>query len=285
MQNKIKPKFSVFLCITVMLFSLNGCMSAMLKLAQSQYKDYGVYDQSVQPDQMSVLRFGFVNIKSFNGNQVSWGDKANNQGFVKVPSGVNTIIFDWVMAETRLSSIDYNSMAGTMTYTYITTTSSLSDITFPNVKMLPGHKYLIGGGKGTDGQLRIHLLDQTYAPCGYFGDVVADPPKESKTPAKFDGKWENTYNETFEFAGNTWVQKIPPFTGSNTGPNEIRIRGTFTDDGGNITLYTIDTSIDGGSWLDISAMRQAYIWKYKLDGSSLQLELPYMMPKLSYIKQ
>ncbi|MCL2174827.1 MAG: hypothetical protein FWB73_02160 [Treponema sp.] len=289
MKNLLKPKYSALFGITiliiVMLISLTGCMSMMLKLAQSQYKDHGVFDRSVPVEQQSEVRFMFVNIKSFNGKPVSWGDKANNQGFVKVPSGTNTIVFDWVHEMTKLTSVDYNSVRGATTYTYTTTTSSLNNITFPNVEMLPGHNYFLGGGKGNDGQLRIWLLDQTYTPTGYYGDIVANPPKESKTPTKFEGTWKNIYGETFEFSGNTWIQKMPPLTGSNTGPNEVRMKGTFFEDGDFIKLYATDTSIDGGRWFNLKAMKQAYFWKYKLEGNNLLLELPYIMPEMSYVKQ
>ncbi|MCL2804900.1 MAG: hypothetical protein FWD26_03065 [Treponema sp.] len=289
MQNKLTPKVSALIGIivltAVMLLTLTGCMSMGVKMAQAHYRDWGVYDSSVASDQLSEIRFMFVNIKSFNGNSVNWGTRANNQGFVKVPSGTNTFVLDWVEEITRLSGVDYNSVRGSVTYRYTTTTSSLSNIIFPDVEMLPGHIYFVGGGKGADGQLRIWLLDQTYTPCGYYGDVVADPPKESNTPAKFDGTWKNMYDESFEFAGNTWIQKLPPLTGSNTGPNEVRIRGTLTDDGEYITLYATDTSIDGGRWFNIKAMRQAYIWKYALDGNNLQMELPFFMPEMTYTKQ
>jgi hypothetical protein len=260
-------------------------MSMALRMAQSQFKDHGVFDNSIPADQMSELRFMFVNITSFNGRTVSWGDRANNQGFVRIPSGENTIVFNWVQEITRLTGVDYNAVRGSMTYTYTTTTSSLNNITFPNVQMLPGHKYFVGGGKGVDGQLRIWLLDMTYMPIGYYGDVVADPPRVSNTPTKFDGTWKNRYDEIFAFAGNTWIQTMPPMTGSNTGPNEIRMRGTFVDDGEHITLYATDTSIDGGRWFDLKPMRQAYIWRYTSNNNSLLLELPFVMPETEYIKQ
>jgi len=288
MKNVIKPKFSALFGITVLaviLLSLSGCMSMLLGIAKTQYKDYGVHDKSVSDDQMSELRFMFVNIKSFNGKPVAWGDRANNQGFVKVPSGTNTIVFDWVYEITKLTGVDYDSVRGAATYTYTTTTSSLSNISFPDVEMLPGHNYFIGGGKGNDGLLRIWLLDQTYTPSGYYNDVVSDPPKESKTQTKFEGTWKNIFGETFEFKGNTWIQTMPPLTGSNTGPNEIRLRGTFIDDGEKITLYATDTSIDRGKWFNLKAMKQAYIWKYAFDGNNLLLELPYMLPEMAYTKQ
>jgi len=73
--------------------------------------------------------------------------------------------------------------------------------------MLPGHNYFIGGGKGNDGLLRIWLLDQTYTPSGYYNDVVADPPKESKTQTKFwliRSKW---YSDPA--LSDQWIRKHP----------------------------------------------------------------------------
>jgi len=289
MKNIFKSKISTFLGITaviaVVVLSLSGCMSMLLGMAQAQYKDYGVYDNSVPADQQAELRFMFVNIKSFNGRPVSWGDRANNQGHVKVPAGINTIVFDWVQETTNMGGVDYDSGRGTTTYTYTTTTSSLNNITFPNVEMLAGHIYFIGGGKGTDGRLRIWLTDQTYTPSGYYGDNVANPPRASRTPTQFEGTWKNTYGETFAFTGNSWLQTLPPLTGSNTGPNKVEMRGTFSVDGEYITLYMTDTSADGGIWVDLKAMKQAYIWKYSLNGNNLLLELPYMIPEAVYTKQ
>jgi hypothetical protein len=287
MKNSLKLKHLALFGITVMVISLSltSCMSMLMGIAKTQYKNQGVFDKSVSADQQSELRFMYVNIKSFNGKSVSWGNKANNQGFVKIPAGINTIIFDWVSETTELSGSDYDSVRGGTTFTYTTTTSSLKDITFPDVEMLAGHKYMVGGGKGTDGLLRVWLLDMTYTPVGYYGDVVAKPPKASKTQTKFEGTWKNIYNETFSFAGNTWIQTLPPLTGTNTGTNEIRMRGTFVDDGEYITLYATDTSIDRKKWFDLKAMKQAYIWKYKSNENNLLLELPYMLPELEYTKQ
>ncbi|GHU55473.1 hypothetical protein FACS189442_3090 [Spirochaetia bacterium] len=42
---------------------------------------------------------------------------------------------------------------------------------------------------------------------------------------------------------------------------------------------------NGGKWFDLKAMEQAYIWKYSLDGNNLLLELPWMMPEITYKKQ
>ena len=293
MKNVLKSRFSTMLgiavALTVIVFLLSGCMSTMMKmgtsLAQKQNKDYGVFDSSVTADQQAELRFMFVNIKSFNGTTVSWGDKANNQGFVKVPAGNNTIIFDWVQETTQMTGVDYNSARGSTTYKYTTTTSSLDNIIFPDVEMLPGHNYFIGGGKGNDGQLRIWLLDQTYTPMGFYGDTVADPPKASKTATEFEGSWKNIFDESFEFTGNTWIHTMPPLTGANTGPNEIRLRGTFEIADEYITMYVVDTSIDKGRWFPLSSMRQANIWKYSFNENELLMEVPYFYPELAYTKQ
>jgi hypothetical protein len=289
MKNIPKSKISTVLgfaaIMAAIVFSLGSCMSMLMGIAKTQYKNYGVFDSSVPADQQCELRFAFVNIKSFNGKPVAWGDRANNQGFVKVPAGRNTIVFDWVYEVTNLTDVDYDSVRGGATYTYTTTTSSLNNISFPNVEMLPGHNYFVGGGKGNDGLLRIWLLDQTYTPIGYYGDNVANPPRKSNTATEFEGTWKNTYGESFEFTGNSWIQTMPPLTGQNTGPNEIRLRGTFSVADGYITMYATDTSVDGKAWVSLLAMKQSYIWKYAFSGNNLMLELPYLYPDMAYQKQ
>jgi len=284
MKNTSKV-FGIIAMIVIIMVSLGGCMSMLIGMSKTQYKDHGVFDKSIPEDQQAKLRFMFINIKSFNGQSVSWGDKANNQGFVRVPAGVNTIVFDWVQEMTKLTDIDYNSVKGETTYTYTTTTSSSNNITFTDVNMLPGHNYFIGGGKGTDGQLRIWLQDQTSTPSGYYGDIVAKPPKVEKTPTKFEGTWKNIYGETFKFTGNTWIQTLPPMTASNPGQDLVFLKGTFEDSDGTLTLYTTDTSIDGAKWYDIKAMGQASIYKYSFEGNNLLLELPWVFPEIAFVKQ
>jgi hypothetical protein len=272
-----------------------------MALAKTLIKDYGVYDKSVPEDQMCDLRFAGIVIKSFNGVAVDW-EKDNswinktatssrdaksgsegNAGRIKVPAGVNTIVLDWVQQITKYE--DSRQSGNTITTTYTTTTSSLRNITLSNVEMLPGHNYFIGGGMGTDKKIRVWLLDQTNTPIGFYGDNVAKAPRKSKTPTQFEGTWKNTYGESFAFAGNTWLQTMPPFTGQNTGPNKLELRGTFVSDGETLTLYAIDTAASGGMWLDISGMRQAYIYKYSFNANTLLLELPYQLPELVYRKQ
>ena len=230
-----------------------------------------------------------MNVKSFNGQTVRWGDHANNMGFVKVPAGINTIIFDWVNETqiTKLDSVNYSAVTGATTYTYVTTTtrSRLNNLTFTDAQMLPGHKYFIGGGKGVDGELRIWLLDMTYTPSGFYGDDVSNPPRASRTPTQFEGKWKNSHGETFEFKGNKFTQTIPPMTATNTGNIKLELQGTFEINDGYITLYVIKTAANGGIWVSIKFMKQSYIYKYSLDGNNLMLELPWMLPETAYSKQ
>jgi len=282
---QISTRFGITVITTVIMLSLNSCMSMFMSMAKSQYKDFGVYDKSVPADQQCDLRFTLVNIKTFNGNPVAWGEQANNMGHVRIPAGTHTFIFDWLQDSTKLTKVDYDSVRGGTSYTYTTTTSSLNKITFRDVEMLAGHNYFIGGGKGSDGLLRIWLLDQTNTPIGFYGDDVAKAPKKSNKPTQFEGTWKNIYGETFVFKGNTWLQTLPPMTGSNTGPNKVEMKGTFISDGDQITLFATDTSVDEGIWVDLSYMRQAYIYKYSLNGKNLSLELPWMLPEQAYRKQ
>jgi len=284
-KSKISTLLGVIVFVAVIGLSLSGCMSMAMGMVKSQIKDYGIYDNSVPLDQQCELRFMFVNIKSFNGKSVAWGGKANNMGRIKVPAGTNTFVFDWLQELTKLSSVDYNAVRGTTTYAFTTTTSSLNNITIPSAEMLAGHNYFIGGGKGIDGQLRIWLLDMTSMPSDVYGDIVAKAPKVSKTPTKLEGKWKNSFGEVFEFTGNTWIQMEPPMTASNTGPNEIWLKGTFEDADGTLMLYATDTSLNGKKWFDMSFMKQAYIWKYSFNEGNLSMELPWVMPATKYIKQ
>ena len=287
MKNLSRPKFTAYFGIIAIMtvIVLTGCMSMMMKMAQNQYKDYGFFDNAVPADQLSQLRFGMVNIKSFNGVSVSWGDRSNNLGFVRVPSGLNTIVFDWVQETTSMPRISYDSVRGATTYTYTTTTSSVNNITFTDAEMLAGHNYFIGGGMGADGELRIWLLDMTYTPSGFYGDDVADAPRANSTPTVFEGTWINIYGESFEISGNSWVQTLPPLTGSNTGPNQVQMRGTFDFDDEYLTLYLASTSVDGGIWINISSMKQASIYRYSFEGDDLMLELPFVLPAMPYVKE
>ena len=284
-RSKLSAHFGIIVMMTVIVIFLTGCMSMLMSMAQSQYKDYGYFDSAVPADQLSELRFGMVNVKSFNGKSVSWGDRANNMGFAKVPSGVNTIVFDWVHETQNMPRVNYDSVRGAATYTYTTTTSSLRNISFNDVEMLAGHKYFIGGGMGTDGQLRIWLLDMTYTPSGFYGDTVANAPRANSTPTKFEGTWVNIYGESFIISGNSWLQTLPPLTGSNTGPNQVQMRGTFEFNDEYLTLYSTGTSVDGGIWINISSMKQAYIYRYSFENENLMLELPFMLPTMAYIKE
>jgi hypothetical protein len=129
------------------------------------------------------------------------------------------------------------------------------------------------------------MLDQTYMPSKYYGDNVAKPPKKSKKATQFEGTWKNKYGETIVFKGNTWQQTLPPMTGQNTGPNQIELKGTFMSDSETITIYSTDTSVDGGIWVDISAMGQSFIYRYSFIDNVMILELPWLFPETAYIKK
>jgi len=278
------PLLGIIVFLMIIGILLSSCMSMLFGIAKKQYADYGVYDKSVADDQSCELRFGLVIIKSFNGAPVSWGNKPDtNMGHVKIPAGVNTIVFDWVSQTTQLT--DTQRSGNTIKYTYTVTTKSLKNITFSNVNMTAGHTYFVGGGKGNDGDFRFWLLDQTNMPSGFYGDTVPKPPKASKAPTEFEGKWKNSFGETFVFSGNTWLQTLPPYTGTNTGPNQIQLKGTFSFENGTMTLHYNETSVDGGMWVNLKPMENAYIYKYFFNGNILLLELPYMLPVTEYIRQ
>ena len=254
---------------------------------KSLNKDFGVFDGSVSREQTCEIRFHYVNIKSFNGKTVSWGDKSNNMGFVKVPAGINTIVLDWVFESEYMTRTDYDSVRGGIKYNYTVITSDLRNITFPDVEMLPGHNYQIAGGLNKDGLLKLWLIDMTYVPSGLYGDEVSNPPRPSRTPTQIQGTWKNAHGETFEFTGNKWVHTQPPGTGQNPSSSNIRRRGTFTVSDGVLTLYVTDMympslSSKKGNWLNIRVMRNAYIYHFSLEEDSLLLELPFVLPVTEY---
>jgi len=296
MKNMQKPKISVLFAITVITtiiaLSLSGCMSMAVGMAQSQFRNHGVFDSTVPKDQLCELRFININVKTFNGvpvvwgNSAAWGNRANNQGFVKIPAGINTIVFDWEQELTQLPPVDFEAIKNRPYHPFETRTLTSKDISFSNVRMLPGHNYAIGGALGIDGWVWIWLADQTYMPIGYYGDDVADPPVVNNTPTKFEGTWRNEFGEIFIFSGNTWLQISPPMSATNFGPREIRARGTFEDDGEYITMYNTDVLVEGMRWLNVKPMRQAFIWKYDFsNNNNVFLEIPYAMPRLLYTKQ
>jgi len=288
MKNCIKSKnwtlSEIIVILTVTAISLSGCMSMFLAMGKTQYKDYGIYDNSVPEDQMCELRFGMVIVTSFNGVPVDWGNTPNaNLGHVKIPSGINTIVFDWIEQKTEITDRDVSDYQVKTTYT--TTTKSVNNITFSDVIMLPGHTYFIIGRKQLDGYLRFLLMDQTSMPSGFYGDKVPKSPKKSKIATEIEGTWKNSYGETFELSGNSFIQTLPPYVGENTGPNQLRQRGLFELSNGIMILHATDQSIDGGMWIDLSYMENKYYYKYSLKGNNLLLELPYMFPEMVYMKQ
>jgi len=291
MKNIFKSKFSVLFVVTAMaaillLFSSCATILNIISAIVSTPRliDHGVFDKAVPEEQMCEIRFSLVNITSFNGRPVYWGVSANNMGFVKVPAGKNTIVFDWVSSTANMVRADYDSVRGGSGYTYTVTTSGLRNIRFPDAEMLPGHKYLIGGGLNRSGRLITYLTDMTYMPSKLWGDKVPGAPRASKTATVFEGTWKNTYGESFEFVGNRFVWTIPPMARSNAGPSQLRMRGTFLSSDETITLFVTGTSVVEGVWTNIKAMRNAYIFVYSFGGSSLFLELPYVLPVAEFKK-
>jgi hypothetical protein len=275
---------------------LSGCMSIMTEIGKSMYKDLGVHDSSVPDDQQCEIRFIGIRVKSFNGKSVSWGSAnvsnaravARNtvsMGHIKVPAGINTIIFDIIKEETNLTNT--HSTQTYTEYTYTTTTTSFTDITFPNVSMLAGHNYLIGGDTLSDGRLSVWLIDMTNNPTGFYGDNVLNAPKKSNTPTKFEGSWAGGKRGNmmvFEFKGNTWELLVSPYTWLNYGPDHLKQRGTFTEENGILSLYLTEQQV-GLIWLNLKPMKMAYIYNYSFeDDNSLLLELPFVSPEMRFIR-
>jgi hypothetical protein len=280
----IGKSIGLAMVMIVMLISITGCMSMASSLARSMIKDYGVYDKSVPESQLVDFIFIGVNIKSFNGNGVNWGSKANNMGRIKLPSGTHNFIYDWIQEETRQTGSSYNSYTGTTTLRYTTTTRSLRDLNISQIEFLPGHRYQLSGA-WINGEAYIYMQDTPNYRADMYGDKIAKAPKESKTPTNFEGNWSGADGTTFKFVGNTWELMNPPRVSINYSDNKIQMRGTFEVDGNNIILYQTHFSNDGGRWINIGGLKTAYIWTYSFNGNNLEMEFEYLTPMVVYTKQ
>jgi len=269
--------------VVVMVSTTTGCMSMVSKLAQSMIKDYGVYDTSVPEDQLSDFLFASVNIKTFNGNRVNWGSKANNLGRIKVPAGTHNFVYDWLQEETRETGSNYNSTTGTTTTTYTTTTRSLKDLEISQIEFLPRHRYSLAGA-WIGGQVRIYMQDITNTRAEMYGDIIAKAPKESQTPTVVEGNWRGADTTTFKFAGNTWEMTIPPGIQTNYTDKTSQAKGTFEIDGNKITMYMTHAGMDG-KWYNVTGLKTASIWTYSFEGENLNLEVEYLVPNIVYKKQ
>jgi len=282
-MKNISKLLGIAVMITVIGLSFNGCMSAATALGQAIFRNYGVFDDSVPADQQAELRFMNANITSFNGRAVTWGRGYDIQGFATVPAGTNTFVFNWIGDASDGTGFD--SVKGPVSYMHVARTAGPNNITFTDVEMVAGHKYMIGGARGADGKLITWLYDMTNMPYGYFGDSVGDPPVESNSSTEFEGTWKNMHDMSFQFAGNTWLQILPPLSGENTEPREIRMKGTFVSSNGTLTLYVTDQSVGGRNWMNLRPFKIAYIYKYSFSDNNLLLELPFMLPEMAYAKQ
>jgi len=315
----MKKVVGVIIITAVILFLLSGCMSLMTKATMAVfYKDYGVFDKSVPADQMCELRIYNVYVKEFNKNSVSWGkipswdgkgnvygtgDAAGSFGFIKIPAGVNSFVFDWV--ESNREQTGTTTSGSVITTHYAITTTSVRDISFSNVEMLPGHKYFIFGFRDNAGTIKFDIQDITSMPSGGYGDKVPDAPKEKrKESTKFEGTWSNVSGESIKFEGNTWFQIMPPYTGTNTDSNELHVHGTFTFTDEDLTLFWngIDISAmksvtdTSPAWAvkmannmaneSVKTMKQVYLYKYSFtDENTMLLELPWMLPETVFVKK
>jgi len=285
----------IFVLVIMGVLLLSGCISMMASMAKSYYKDYGVIDSSVPDDQQCEIRFGGINITSFNGKPVNLGSAnvsseraiAKNDysgGHIKVPSGTNTIVFDFIQVQEELAN--WRDMGNHMEYTYKTTTTSAKDITYSNVQMLAGHNYFIIAEIGANGNIQTWFFDVTNWPQGFFGDNVSNPPKKSNTPTVFEGIWtggERGRMVIYTFKGNTWEADLSPYTWTNVmSPNVGRCKGTFTVENGILTLYV--THWYGLGWMDFTAAHEAQIFNYSIDGNNMVLDWQWILPKMQFTR-
>jgi len=284
-------KILVLMIMGVLL--LSSCMSIMISMAKTYNKDYGVLDNSVPNDQQCEIRFAGIKITSFNGKPVNLGSAnvssqrsiaANDYsgGHIKVPSGINTIIFDFIQVQEEQTG--WRDMGNSVEYRYTTTTTSAKDITYPNIEMLPGHNYFISAEIGSNGKINTWFFDTTNWPQGFLGDNVSKPPKKSKTPTVFEGKWaggERGRMVIYTFKGNTWESDISPHTWTNAmSPGVVSCRGTFKAENGILTMYV--THRLGLWWMDFTAAKEAFIFNYSIEGNNMVLEWPWIAPKMRF---
>jgi len=291
----MKMKGLAIISILLGVLLLSSCVSMMVSMAKSDYKDFGVLDSSVPDDQQCEIRFGGIRITSFNGEAVKWGsanvanaravtDNKYSSGHIKVPAGENTIVFDFIQVNTEQTNTSIKPQY--TEYTYTTTTTSAKDITLPNISMLAGHNYFIGAEKRSDGKLDIWLFDMTNWPYGFYGDDVINAPKKSKTPTEFEGKWiggKRGNIVVYTFKGNTWESSISPYTWTNImSPGVVRCRGTFTAENGVLTLYV--THRWGLVWINFKSAKEAHIFNYSIEGNNMELEWPRLAPNMRFIR-
>ena len=280
MRKEKGQKLVQLFMVLIFTVAITGCVSMAVGMASSRIRDYGVYDSSVAENQLSDFIFIGVNVRSFNGNPVNWGDRANNMGRISVPAGTHDIVYDWVQEETRQTGS--STSMGTVTVTYTTTTRSLTGLRIDQIEFLPGHKYFLGGA-WVDGQVLIYMQDITNTPSQMWGDDVPNAPRASRTPTEFEGVWSGSDGTTFIFSGNSWQMIIPPGISTNFSDQESNSRGTFTVEGNKIIMHMGEINVNG-RWTNVSAIRQANIWTYRFAGNNLMLEIEYLLPTVTYIK-
>jgi len=264
----------------VMMYTATGCMSM-----KSTVEDFGVYDKSVPEDQLCDLFFIGVNIKTFNGNPVSWKKEAGflvggidisvNTGRIKVPAGTHDFVYDFEWTD-----------AAENTTSYTITSRAIKDIEISQIKFLPGHRYSLQG-VGSSDKATIYMQDITSVRADMYGDTIAKTPKISNTPTAVEGNWKGSDATTLKFAGNTWEMAMPPevpgnrlYTSINsynytsiTGlpGNYAKIKGTFEIDGDKITMYHTHAG-RGSIWISVASLKAASIWTYSFEGENLNLE-------------
>jgi len=281
-EKKVGKPIFIATVLAIVLISITGCISMLSAMAKSMIKDYGVYDNSVPESQLVDFLFTGVSIKTFDGNNVNWGNGSDNMGRIKIPAGTHDFTYDWVHEETRQTGTSHYS--GTTIIHYTTTTRSLKDITVSQMQFLPGHRYGLSGG-WINGQVRIYIHDLTNMRADMYGDIIPNAPKESTTtPTVLEGRWIGTDNTSFRFNGNTWIAAMPPDTLTNYSDTTVRARGTFEINGNKVTMYQTHGANATGSWHSIGGLKIAYIWTYKINGEYLELEIEYLTPKVIYSK-
>jgi len=281
--------YTILTVTVVFLACINtSCMSMAVGMIKSMYKDYGVYDKYIPKEELCDFRFVGVSVKSFNGKSVSWGDKANNMGYVKLPAGTHDIVFDWVgEEESKITNSSYDPRSGITTWTTTTTRQAIRNIVIPQITFLPGHKYSLAGTLYNN-QFWFFIQDVTNTPSGMFGDEVAKAPKESKTPTELEGTWKASDSTIYKFVGNTWEMDIfqksymaTPYT----PPEGVKAKGTFEINSDKITMYFTQQGINGKKISDISAIEQAAIFTYSFDNENLFLQVEYLFPQTLCVRQ
>jgi hypothetical protein len=254
---------------------LTGCATPQKPAKGSFFVDYGIYDQSVPENEQAELRFLGIRFKTFNGEKVKWGGSliGEENGYVRIPAGTHDLFFDWYYEMIEFDMVTRKQKQ----------TIKRVDGIFMSYEFKPGHKYLLSCTDMQDGTVTTTLLDITYTPNEFYGDIIPDAPKAAAAATVFEGEWEwsgPNANSVYKFAGNTWESTTLVVIPEKNTKSEQKAKGTF-DITDRLNLYYTDTmlisdnkalSSISGKWRPITS-KQAIYYTYTFEEGNLLLEM------------